>query len=119
MMKLTFFLFTAFLLGGCAESRYRSNLQNAPVTRCTHLSRTDYEQVVRLVSDSTHQPIIGITTDGMKPDPKHLHVITGFYESDLQRWNGFHLVKGPDGWHITAHHEISRFLAQMVLSNPR
>ena len=64
-----FLLCAALAFTACAESRYRSNLQNAPVTRWTHLSRADYEQVVRLVSDSTQQPIVGITTDGVKRDP--------------------------------------------------
>jgi hypothetical protein len=118
MHKSMFLLFAALAFTACAESRYRSNLQNAPVTRWTDLSRADYEQAVRLVSDSTHQPIVGITTDGVRRDPTHLHIITGFYNSDLQRWTGFHLEKRSKGWHITARHEISRFLAQMILSDP-
>jgi hypothetical protein len=60
--KSTILLCAALAVTACAESRYRSNVQHAPVTRWTHLSRSDYEQVVRLVSHATHQPIIGITT---------------------------------------------------------
>ena len=112
-------LLLSFLLAltGCAESRYQSNLQRAAVTRWTRLSRSDFEQVVHLVSDSTHQPIIGITTVHSKTDMRHLHVITGFSDSDIQRWHGFHLEKRADGWHITSQGEISHFLAQMILSD--
>lgn len=115
-MKTALLLSLVVALTACAESRYQSNLQRAPVTRWTHLSRPDFEQVVRLVSNATHQPIIGITTDHSKRDVSHLHVITGFPDSDIQRWHGFHLEKRADGWHITSHGEISPFLAQMRLS---
>ncbi|MEO5720521.1 MAG: hypothetical protein ABIR71_03495 [Chthoniobacterales bacterium] len=77
------------------------------------MSRLDYEQVVRLVSDSTRQPIIAITTDHSKRDMTHLHVISGY---DTSAWTGTHLEKRSDGWHITSRGEISRFVADMRLS---
>ena len=116
-MKEPLFIGFILTLTACAESRCQSNLQRAPLTRWTHLSRPDFEQVVRLVSDSTRQPIIGITTEYNKKDMTHIHVITGFADSDIQRWHGFHLEKRNDGWHITAQGEISPFLAELILSD--
>lgn len=115
-MKATPLLCCFLALTACVESRYRSNLQHAAVTRWTHLSRADFEQAVRLVSDATRQPIIGITTDHARSDTAHLHVITGYDDSSMQSWTGFHLEKRTDGWHITDHGEISHFVADMRLS---
>jgi CelD/BcsL family acetyltransferase involved in cellulose biosynthesis len=82
-------------LTACAESRYRSNLQHAPLTRWTHLSRSDYEQVVRIVSYSTQQPIIGITTDHARSDSTHLHVITGYPDSEIVEAGAKSIVTTP------------------------
>jgi hypothetical protein len=116
--KSTFLLCVALAFTACAESRYHSNLQNAALTRWTHISRADYEQVVRLVSDSTHQPIIGITVAPPKSRKTRLYVVTGYEDSALQGWTGFRLEKRADGWHILSSGEISHFVAGMILSSP-
>ncbi len=110
-------LFGSFLvLTACAESRYRSNLQHAPLTRWTHLSRSDYEQVVRIVSYSPISLSWAITTDHAKSDSTHLHVITGYSDSEIQRWHGIHLEKRAAGWHITFKGEVSPMMAEWLLS---
>ena len=116
MHKLAFLLLASLAFTACAESRYRSNVKQAPVTPWTQLSRSDYEEVVRLVSNSTNQPIIGITTDHAKNDSTHLHVITGFRDSSTQRWTGIHLEKRAGRWRIRSQGEISPFTARMILS---
>jgi hypothetical protein len=45
------------LIGACAEDRYRWNLAHAWLNPRTPLSRTDFEEVVRLVSYATEEPI--------------------------------------------------------------
>jgi hypothetical protein len=80
------------------------------------LSRSDYEQVVRIVSYSTQELIIGITTDHARSDSTNLHVITGYPDSEIQRWHCIHLEKRADGWHITSQGEISPMTAEWRLS---
>ena len=112
-MKAGLLLCVALSLAACAESRYRANLKHAALTPWTHLSRSDYEQVVRLVSDSARQPIIAITTDRSKRDMTRLHVISGYHNT---AWTGTYVEKRAGGWQITSQGEISRFLARMRIS---
>ena len=81
------------------------------------MSKSDFEDVVRLVSYATREPIIGITTEGRDHDPKRLLVITGFQdEASTLSWTRYHLEKRNDVWVILSHSDIGPFMSSMLLS---
>jgi hypothetical protein len=120
MQRSVMLLAIGITLTGCADMRYRSNLQHARVTPWTHISAEDRERVVWLVARATHQPIIGITADTfMCHGSTCLYVITGYHESDLQQqWTAIHLEKSSAGWRITQMGPVSHIIAADILSVP-
>lgn len=51
----------ALFLAACAEDRYSWNLAHAWLNPRTPLPRKDLEEIVRLVSNTTNEPISAIT----------------------------------------------------------
>jgi hypothetical protein len=51
----------ALITIGCASDRYAWNLKHAYVTPQAHLQPGDLEQIVKLVTDATQEPIVNIT----------------------------------------------------------
>jgi hypothetical protein len=118
-VKATFLLFPVVALTACssAESRYTANIEHVYVSRWTHLTAADREQIVRLVSTATRQPLQGITT--WKPGSPDVAVYTGFRDADteLNPWTEFRMQKHATGWKIISKDVISPGMATILLTN--
>jgi hypothetical protein len=100
---------------GCTS--YDWNLKHAYVTPWTHLSRSDYEEIVRLVSDAAEDPIIGITCHKKTKDQSRIEVITGTTDRFTDRsWHGYTLRKTNEEWRIVFHGDASHTVANLVLA---
>ena len=88
------------LLVACAEDRYRWNLAHAWLNPSTPLPRKDFEEVVRLVSYATNEPIGAIT---VSRESGHLRadVIT----STTVSAHTFVLEKRGSAWYIVSKSE--------------
>jgi hypothetical protein len=106
-------------LTACVEDRYRYNVQHAVVTRWTHLDPGDREQIIRLVSAATRQPIDGITADKPKNGYRRVLVYTGFHDSEIIPWTEFQLEKRSGDWQIIGREEISPGMATIMETMPQ
>jgi hypothetical protein len=87
------------LLNGCEADRYRWNLAHAEVARSVHLQRGDFEEVVRLVTQATNEPILWI--EGSAAAPHEVTVFTGTSIS----MHSFNLRKDRSVWRIISSFE--------------
>lgn len=109
----------ALLVSSCVDTRYRWNSQHVSITPWTHLSASDRDQVLRLLSRTTRQPIIAISTHESKNGLPQLYVVSGFEEaSEVNPWREYFLEKRPDGWHIFASGPVGQVSAGLMLSAP-
>ena len=88
------------LLAACAEDRYRWNLAHATLNPRTPLPRKDFEEVVRLVSYATDEPI-GAINILCESGRLQADVLTGTTVSTYT----FMLEKRGSTWHITSKSE--------------
>jgi hypothetical protein len=117
-MRASVLLLAIFALTACVEDRYHWNVQHAVVTRWTRLEPGEREQIIRLVSAETRQPIDGITADKPKNGCRRILVYTGFHDTDLIPWTEFQLEKRADGWHIVGRDIISPGMATIMETMP-
>lgn len=109
-----------FLLGflpitGCTH--YDWNVKHARVTPWTRLSPADRDEVIRLVSNSAEDPIIGITARKRIKDQSEIDVFTGRTDRFADRsWHGYTLQKKGGRWRITFDGDVSHSVANMILS---
>jgi hypothetical protein len=118
-VKTTLAFSFALALAACssAENRYAANIQHVYVSRWTHLGAADRDQIVRLVSTATRQPIQGITVQNAKTSSTRISVFTGFRDSEMVPWTEFILDKRADRWHIVSRSVISSSMATILLTN--
>ena len=96
---------------------YDWNVKHAYVTPWTHLSRSDRDEIIRLVSNSAQDPIIGITAHKKARDKSEIEVITGTTDRFTDRsWHGYTLQKKDGRWRITFDGDASHTIANLVLS---
>jgi hypothetical protein len=104
-------------LSGCVSESavYEGNLHPAylsPVGR--RLSKTELEQIARLLADRTRQSIIGIT--GVPKQPAQLFVYTEFPGSSERGGFGlFTLEKNGGEWHIIEGGEDAEPFTQQLM----
>jgi hypothetical protein len=100
-----------------ADSRYAANIQHVYVSRWTHLAAADRDQIVRLVSTATRQPIQGVTT--WNRGSADIAVYTGFPDADteLDPWTEFRMQKQASGWKIVSRGSLSPGMATILLTN--
>ena len=111
--------FTGLLLTGCADPAvYEWNLKNAYITPWTHLSPSDHEEIVRLVSYANNDRIEGITSHAPWDDGSTVTVYTNGNSdrNDYRYWTGYSLKKENGKWRITFSGDSSPIIAQMTLS---
>ena len=107
------------MVSGCVEARYRSNSQHVSFTPWTHLSASDREEVLQVLSRATRQPILAISARAPKRGLPQLYAVSGFEEtSEVNPWREYFLEKRPDGWHIWASGPVGQVSAGMMLSLP-
>jgi hypothetical protein len=103
----------------CVETRDRYNSQHVSITPWTHLSTADRDDVLRLLSRATRQPIIAISTHESKTGLPQLYAVSGFEEtSEVNPWQEYFLEKRGDGWHIFASGPVGQVSAGLMLSRP-
>jgi hypothetical protein len=93
----------ALFIFGCASDRYNYNLRHAHVAPQVHLQRGDFEEVVHLVTNATHERMISISRP-YKPHRGQVLVLT-----ELANGTGGHhfwLEKANSKWRIVDSNEI-------------
>jgi hypothetical protein len=118
IVKASFLLCLTLAISACAQDRYVQNMRDVSVSKWTHLTAADREQIVHLVSVKTRQPIQGITR--WKPDSEQIAVFTGFTDADIyvNPWTEFQLEKRANGWNIVGQDIITPGMASILLSYP-
>jgi hypothetical protein len=107
------------MVSGCVQARYRWNSQHVSITPWTHLSASDRDEVLQLLSRATRQPIIAISTHESKTGLPQLYAVSGFDEpSEVNPWREYFLEKRRDGWHIFACGPVGQVSAGLMLSSP-
>jgi hypothetical protein len=97
---------------------YEWNLKHAYITPWTHLSPSDHEEIVRMISYANNEPIAGITSHRPWKDGSTVTVFTNGNtdRNDYKYWTGYELKKENGKWLITLHGDASPIIAQLVLS---
>ncbi|HMG06397.1 MAG TPA: hypothetical protein VK581_13140 [Chthoniobacterales bacterium] len=107
------------VVSGCVQARYRWNSQHVSITPWTHLSASDRDEVLQLLSRTTRQPIIAISTHESKTGLPQLYAVSGFDDpSEVNPWREYFLEKRRDGWHIFASGPVGQVSAGLMLSPP-
>jgi hypothetical protein len=111
-------MFLALTLCACETERYASNIRRTYVTPWTHLSPPERDELVRLISETTRQPIQGITV--WAPGSREVAVYTGFTDAstEINPWTEFKLEKRSSHWRIVSHDIISTGMATILLTTP-
>jgi hypothetical protein len=92
-------LTVGLLLNGCESDRYQWNLRHAEVVRSAHLQRGDFEEIVRLVTHATNEPVLWIESSGSQvAAPHEVTVFTGTSIS----MHSFSLRKHGSEWRIVS-----------------
>jgi hypothetical protein len=89
----------ALFIVGCASDRYNYNLRHAYVAPQVHLQRGDFEEIVRLVTNATHERLISIT----RPFSVKAHRGQVLVSTELANGAGGHhfwLEKANSKWRI-------------------
>jgi hypothetical protein len=108
-------LLVLLAITGCTS--YDWNVKHAYVTPWTHLSRPDHDEIIRLVSNSAQDPIIGITGHKKVNDQSEIDVFTGTADRFTDRsWHGYTLQKKDGKWRITFDGDVSHTVANLILS---
>jgi hypothetical protein len=97
-VRCVLFVLTAgLLLNGCEADRYQWNLRHAEITRGTHLPHGDFEEIVRVVTHATNEPVLWI--EGSAPQVAAPHEVTVFTGTSISM-HSFNLRKNGSGWRI-------------------
>ena len=92
-----FVLTVGLLFNGCEADRYQWNLRHAEVMRTAHLQHDDFEEIVRVVTHATNEPVLWIEGSGSQvAAPHEVTVFTGTSIS----MHSFDLRKNGSGWRI-------------------
>jgi hypothetical protein len=106
-------------LAGCAADRARLewNLKHAYVTPWTHLSSSDREEIIRIISRDSEEHIIGIAEHRPSPDGSTISVFTGeTNQKEYKFWTGYDLKKHEGKWRVTFFGASSPIIAKLALS---
>lgn len=107
------------VVSGCVQARYRWNSQHVSITPWTHLSASDRDEVLQLLSRATRQPILAISTHESKTGLPQLYAVSGFDDpSEVTPWREYFLEKRRGGWHIFANGPVGQVSAGLMLSPP-
>jgi hypothetical protein len=93
-----FVLTAGLLLNGCEADRYQWNLKHAEITRGTHLPHGDFEDIVRVVTHATNEPILWI--EGSAPQVAVPTRSNGVYRHQRQ----YALIQPSEGRFRLAYH---------------
>jgi hypothetical protein len=103
-------------VAGCASFEY--NLAHAYVTPWTRLPKAEIQEIVRVVSRSSTQTIIGISQSSPSTKPNEVDVFTGTPDgSSAYYWN-YTLKRSETTWRIADSGQISFTVIGLALSIP-
>lgn len=93
----------AVLLSACAGNRYHWNLSHQHLMpNASKLPPADIEEITRLVSERSLQPILGIAYQPAGKRRGEVTVVTSFPSGETPDDNGsYYLRKDGGHWHIT------------------
>jgi hypothetical protein len=93
----------ALLLSACAGHRYNWNLSHQHLMpHASRLPPADIEEITRLVSDRSLQPIFGIAYQIAGRRRGEVTVVTSFSSGETPDDNGSYYLRKEHGhWHIT------------------
>jgi hypothetical protein len=95
-------LLAVCVLTSCETDRYQWNLSHAYVTPQTHLSRSDFEQIIQLVTHATVDPVGQISPQPTVRGRKRVFVDALSGSGPVQQ---FILEKAGSGWRIVSHEQ--------------
>jgi hypothetical protein len=102
MKSRAFPLALVLFLSACEADRYRWNLAHAEVARSGAVPQPDFEQIVRVLSHATAEPILIIYPEPPRTaHPAKVSVMTGTSLST----HIFVLQKSHSRWHIVSESE--------------
>jgi hypothetical protein len=107
------------LLSGCAADRYEWNLTHQRLMpNASKLPRADIEEITRLVSEKSLQPILGIARRRSGPHAGEVAVVTAYPSRNYPEDHGAYWLRKEGGhWHITkGGPDLSESLIGLVLS---
>jgi hypothetical protein len=119
-MKLaTFVLTLAFtFMAGCVFNSYEYNLAHAYVTPWTKLPKAQIQEIVRVVSRSSTQSIIGVSQDSRSRKPVRVEVYTGNPDGSGPYYWNYTLEQSGSTWRIVEGGQISITVIGLALSMP-
>jgi hypothetical protein len=93
----------AILLSACAGDRYRWNLAHQQLMpNASKLPRADIEEITRLVSQRSPQPILGISRRRSGPHAGQVTVVTAYPSGNYPEDHGAYWLRKEAGhWRIT------------------
>ena len=93
----------AVLLSACAGDRYQWNLAHQRVMpNASKLPRADIEEITRLVSEKSPQPILGISHRRSGPHAGDVTVVTAYPSGNYPEDHGAYWLRKEAGhWRIT------------------
>jgi len=96
-------VFLAVLLSACAGDRYHWNLAHQQLMpNASKLPRADIEEITRLVSEKSPQPILGIARRRSGPHVGEVTVVTSFHAGETSDGNAAYWLRKEGGhWRIT------------------
>ena len=96
-------IIVALFLSACAADRYRWNLAHQHLMpNASKLPRADIEEITRLVSQASLQPILGIAYQPTGRRRGEVTVVTSYPSGETPDDNGsYYLRKDRGHWHIT------------------
>jgi hypothetical protein len=95
-------IMVAILLGACAADRYRWNLAHEHLMpNASKLPRGDIEEITRLVSDKSGQPILGISLQRSGRRAGEVTVVTAYPSGNYPEDHGAYWLRKEAGhWRI-------------------
>jgi hypothetical protein len=96
-------IIVALFLSACAADRYRWNLAHQHLMpNASKLSRSDIEEITRLVSEKSGQPILGIALQQKGRRAGEVTVVTAYPSGNYpEDHSAYWLRKEAGHWHIT------------------
>ena len=107
------------LLSACAGDRYQWNLAHQQIMpNASRLPRADIEEITRLVSERSAQPILGISRRRSGPHAGEVTVVTAYPSGNYPEDHGAYWLRKEAGhWRITfGGAGLSESLIPMTLS---
>jgi hypothetical protein len=110
--------FACALLAGCVFNSPEYSLAHAYVTPWTRLPKDQIQEIVRVISHSSTQAIIGISQSSPKGNPAEVDVYTGNPDGTSPYYWNYTLKRSGGTWHIVNSGQMSFSVIGLALNIP-